>query len=868
MTVHETLPLIQGCLSGGLVLVCVWSCWDKPAAHLFVLFLLGMNLWGVATFGMSVTDDPDHALLWAKVALVFMASASVLFHLFVVRYAAFAPTALFSSAKIAYAYLGVVILLSPWGLLLDGVKEGPYGNVPALGPAYAVYAVPMFGWIALSIYGLSRAEKSAASYAERNRFLYFILGAAIFLIGGFIELSYVLGAPSYPAGSLVGIAFVLLAGIAMLRERLLDLQVWAHRCAPFAILFVIVSIPYVCAYFVLNHLHDGIIAPLWLWLTAVAVLVATVPPLWRWVQSRVNAVVYRGRLEHLRGLERLREEALSVTDPAAIETYLPQLIARAMQASHVHLLLPRSVSGDFVAAGPGTSGETADRLVLDAGSPLIQWLAHHRGLLRREALETSPELAPVARQEAAMIARLDGELYVPLVSRERLVGLLVVGCREDRRPYSWQDEKLLMRIAGQMALALENIQLYRASLEREARLAALGRLTKTISSSLDIRTMYGVFAEELKKIIPLDFATIVVIEGTELRFYALSEGVDSIWGEAGSTIPLEGTATQWVAENKTVLVEPDLSSERRFWTGTRYFEHGIRSLVYLPLFSQGELFGSFIVGCRRPRAYSDADVAFLEQIASQLSLAMENTRLYAREKGERQRLEALNKQREEFLSIISHELKTPLTSIKSSGELLYEELASDKHHSRKRLIENIRRSTERMESMLNSLLNMVRLRSGPLEVRLRPIDIVPCVRNAVELCSPPIEEKAQTFETEFPDSLPPIMADPEGIELILNNLLGNANKFTPRGGSIKLSVRHSDSRVLIEVADSGLGISEAEQEFIFEPFYRGEASRSGVKGMGVGLATVKQLVQLHGGTVRVKSAAGKGSVFIVSLPVE
>ena len=112
------------------------------------------------------------------------------------------------------------------------------------------------------------------------------------------------------------------------------------------------------------------------------------------------------------------------------------------------------------------------------------------------------------------------------------------------------------------------------------------------------------------------------------------------------------------------------------------------------------------------------------------------------------------------------------------------------------------------------------------------------------------------------------MADPEGIVLILTNLLGNANKFTPRGGWIRLSVQHCDSRVLVEVGDSGPGISEAEQEFIFEPFYRGGASRSGVKGMGVGLATVKQLVQLHRGTVQVRSTVGKGSVFTVSLPID
>jgi len=851
-----------------MVLLCLWKCWSRSAAHLFAIFLLSMNLWGIAAFGVAINDDPDQALRWAKLELIFMTSASVLFYHFALRYSAFSRSWFFPPLKVAYGYLAVIVILSPWNLLVDGIKQGAYGNVLSLGPLYALYAAPVYIFLALGVYTLGRAEKSAGSYAERNRFLHFILGGTVFLVGGFVELSYTLGLHAYPAASLAGIGFALLAGVAFLKERLLDIQLWTYKFAPFAILFGLVSLPFVCVYFVLDHLHHGLIAPLWLWLLGVAAIVAAVPYLWFWVQSRVNQFIYRGRLEHLKALERLREEALGVTDPSAIETDLPRLIEKAMQASHVHLLLPSPVTGDFLGVVHEDASEGAsNRLGLEAGSPLIKWLAEHRTLLRRDVLESDPALAPVARHEAAMIAQLDGELYVPLVSRERLVGLLVVGGRRNRRPYSWEDERLLMRIGGQMALALENIQLYQASLEREARLSALGKLTKTISSSLDIQTIYGVFAEELKKIVPLDFATIVVIEGNDLRFFALSTAVDSVWGEAGTTIPLEGTATQWVARNKRVLVEPDLASERLFWTGEKYLEHGIRSLVYLPLFSQGEVFGSFIVGSCRAKAYGEADVAFLEQVASQLSLAMENARLYAREKGERQRLEVLNKHREEFLSIISHELKTPLTSIKSSGDLLYEELAGDKHPARKRLIENIRRSTERLESMLNNLLNMVRLRSGPLEVRLRSIDILPCIKNAVELCATPIEEKAQTFQMECPESLPPIMADPEGIELILTNLIGNANKFTPRGGWIKLSVQQTDSRVFIEVADSGPGISEAEQEFIFEPFYRGEASRSGVKGMGVGLATVKQLVQLHGGTVKVKSRVGEGSVFIVSLPI-
>jgi len=845
--------------------LCLWRCWDKPENRIFAVFLASMNLWGVATFGMYVITDLGQAIWWERTALIFMASTAVFFYHFALRYSN--DQTRFRSLTIAYIYLAAVIVLSPWNLIVDDMKVESYGNTPMPGSLFWAYIAPIYILTIAAVYRLNEARKAATSYAERNRFLYFIIGGSVFLAGGFTELSYILGIDSYPAGALSGIVFVFLAGLAVLKERLLDIQLWTYRVTPYALMFVILAIPFAAAYFILDHFRGDSRAPLWLWLATIAVVVILTPSLWQWARSWSNRLFYRGRLEHFKALERLREEAQSITDPSTIETYLPQLIQRAMLASHVHLLLPSHSRDNLETVASGTASGPNGHFTLSKQSQLAKWFTNHRELLRRDTIQIDPSLEAMLHPEKETINEMDGELHVPLISGERLVGLLIVGSKTDHRPYSWEDEKLLMRIAGQMALTLENIQLYQASLEREARLTALGRLTKTMSSSLDIQSIYNVFAEELKKIVPLDLASIVLIEGSELRFFALSTAMDSLWGKPGTTIPLEGTGTQWVAQNKKALVEPDLKCERRFCTGDNHLQHGIRSIVYLPLLSQGEVFGSFIVGSSQPNAYTETDVVFLEQVASQLSLTMENARLYARERGERHRLETINKQREDFLSIISHELKTPLTSIKSSSELLSEELAGDKQPSRKRLIENIRRSADRLETMLNSLLNMVRLRSGPLEVRLRSTDIIPCIRSAVDLCLLPIEEKHQSLEVDLPETLPAIMADAEGFELILTNLLGNANKFTPRGGSIKLKARVADSRMCIEVSDSGPGIPEAEQEFIFEPFYRGELSRSGVKGMGVGLATVKQLVHLHGGTVKVKSTGGEGSTFIVTLPL-
>jgi len=230
-------------------------------------------------------------------------------------------------------------------------------------------------------------------------------------------------------------------------------------------------------------------------------------------------------------------------------------------------------------------------------------------------------------------------------------------------------------------------------------------------------------------------------------------------------------------------------------------------------------------------------------------------------------LEILNEQREEFFRAISHELKTPLTAIKSSGELLSEELAGKRLAPLRRLSDNIRRSADRLEAMLNDLLDMAKARAVPLEIEFQRMDVPAVIMSAVDVCTPPIKQKRQELTVDIPDGCPQIMADQKRFEYIITNLLSNANKYTPPEGKINLRVWAEDVQLVITVEDTGGGIPEEELDLIFEPFYRGKFSGERIKGIGVGLATVKQLVRLHGGKVYVSSKLGEGSIFTVFLPL-
>ena len=401
---------------------------------------------------------------------------------------------------------------------------------------------------------------------------------------------------------------------------------------------------------------------------------------------------------------------------------------------------------------------------------------------------------------------------------------------------------------------------------RESELALIARLTGIITSSADINEVYEGFVSELKQVIDVDWATINLIEGQELRVFALSTEIGATWA-LGAVLPVKGTATEWVAQNKQASVERDLSQRRRFWTGEYHLRQGLRSVIHVPLFSQGQVFGCLVIGSQRPNAYSEREVELLEFLTSQIAGVIENARLYQLERKARAELERQERERAEFIAAITHELKTPLTSIIASGGLLAEELETEPQSPGARLIQNITRSAQSMEARLSELLDLAKMRTGGFKLRLAPVDIEAVLREVAAQFLPVAESKGQTLSLELSPSLPQLKADRQRVEQILLNLLTNAAKFTPRGGRITLRAERDGANIVIEVQDEGSGISKEEQERLFQPYYRVEADRQRFAGLGLGLALAKQLVELHSGEIWVESELGRGSTFGFSLPL-
>jgi signal transduction histidine kinase len=219
-----------------------------------------------------------------------------------------------------------------------------------------------------------------------------------------------------------------------------------------------------------------------------------------------------------------------------------------------------------------------------------------------------------------------------------------------------------------------------------------------------------------------------------------------------------------------------------------------------------------------------------------------------------------------FIDTLSHELKTPLTSIIAAAGLLEEELQDTADETHRKLMQTIIRNANSLETRLVELLDIVKTGSGKLQLQFEPVDIKSLVLGTCMQISPLIHNKGQKLNTEIPDFVPLIQADGQRLEQVLLNLMNNASKFTPDGGAINVRIKKQETGLVVEVADNGIGIPKDQQDRLFKPYSRIQADRQRHPGLGLGLALSKQIIELHGGRIWVDSDAGKGSVFSFFLP--
>jgi PAS domain S-box-containing protein len=289
-------------------------------------------------------------------------------------------------------------------------------------------------------------------------------------------------------------------------------------------------------------------------------------------------------------------------------------------------------------------------------------------------------------------------------------------------------------------------------------------------------------------------------------------------------------------------------------------EVGLMSWMIVPLRSRGRVLGTVsFVSSDSQRRFTEVDLQQAEELARRASVAIDNAMLY-------RDAQQANRAKDEFLATLSHELRTPMTSILGWARLLRMGLPADESVD---AVEAIEKSALVQAQLIDDILDVSRIISGKLRVEPEPVDLRTIAHAALATVHPAAQAKNIEIVTEFPPALPPVSGDEGRLQQVIWNLLSNAIKFTPRGGTVTLRIDVAGSLLRLSVQDSGEGISSEFLPHVFEAFRQQDSSTTRIHGgIGLGLAIVRYIVELHGGRVSVESAgSGKGSTFVVELPV-
>jgi signal transduction histidine kinase len=412
--------------------------------------------------------------------------------------------------------------------------------------------------------------------------------------------------------------------------------------------------------------------------------------------------------------------------------------------------------------------------------------------------------------------------------------------------------------------------------ERYDHLQALEQFSRDTKDITDLKSISDTLTGLVRRAMLANSASLLLPAPGATRFYVASaSGLD---GVADLTVKESSPILSWLRDHDRILTSRDLEVDVRFKALTSGELQAVAALnaeLLIPLKSQGQLTGVLVVGPKlSDEDYSGSDVTLLLAVVNQTATAIENARHYAREAERIADLEELEKLKQTLLLTVAHELKTPLTAIKAGTEMLGlqdEAVLSleGKTSARGRLLRSISRGVERLERLVDESLDYARMQDSNLDLELEPTDIRELYQETVGLLMPAARSKRQLLELDLPEHAPTVYVDRRRCERILLNLISNANRYTPPGGRISVSLEVEPSRLVTRVRDNGQGVAEEDLDKIFSVYHRGAGAdgRGAGQSSGIGLAICKYLVELHGGKIWVDSKLGEGSTFCFSLPI-
>jgi signal transduction histidine kinase len=440
----------------------------------------------------------------------------------------------------------------------------------------------------------------------------------------------------------------------------------------------------------------------------------------------------------------------------------------------------------------------------------------------------------------------------------------------------------IRQLFGQLSESKEKVEDYSRTLEQKVEvrtrelarsveeLEALGEISQAVSSTLDLETVLTRIVRHAVQLSKADSGSIYEFDETEQVFVPrINYGVSTEFIDAlhKSKLRVGGkTVIGQAAIKKAPNQIPDINLVPDYPIDFVQKE-GFRAMLAIPFLREGRLIGGLIVRRKSPGEFPAPIVDLLQTFAAQSVLAIHNARLFQEIEEKGRELEIANKHKSEFLANMSHELRTPLNAILGYTELILDNIYGDVPEKIQGVLERLEKNGRHLLSLINDVLDLSKIEAGQLTLNLSEYsmrEVVQTVSSSVEALA---AEKNLDLKVVVPEDLATGKGDEQRIAQVLLNLLGNAIKFT-ENGEVRVEVVVSNETFLVSVSDTGLGLSQSDQNHIFKEFHQVDSSSTRKKGgTGLGLSIAKSIIEMHGGRIWVESNLAKGSTFSFSLPV-
>lgn len=457
-------------------------------------------------------------------------------------------------------------------------------------------------------------------------------------------------------------------------------------------------------------------------------------------------------------------------------------------------------------------------------------------------------------------------ISTPIVYKNIFLGTIFIQKTKYDLNYSKTNLDILKQITSQVSVAINQAILYKELQETIVRERTIKNITLAIRSTLDINKLFEIISKEIRELFNADRVVIASIKKQIECFTLELMTEDSILEKSKSStevcLKFDSSDNFFKAffEEQKILSYSDIENSTIPEVLKKYYEKKeLKSLLALPIKKNNENWGGIFLTTKDNRAWGENQIELLKTIADQINIAIRQADLFSK-------INETNKLKDEFISGMSHEFRTPLNAIIGFSELLENNIHKNQCPEQQKYIKNILISAQHLLKLINDILDLSKIDAGKLSLFTEKFNQKTIITQISSTLSEMAEKKQIQINLNLIDYV--ISADMKRFKQIMYNLINNSIKFTPEGGKINIYSYIENNCLTIEVEDTGIGISSKDQEKIFQRFSQIDSSMTrNQEGTGLGLALTKKLTQMHNWTIDFESESNKGSRFWFNIPL-